>query len=290
MQERENSTWLKVTVPSDARSRDALINYLFELGSSGCEEREAGIEAYFPGVFKSAPLLAKIRGYATALEAMGFALTPTDIRAEMLPGRDWGSEWKKFFTPIVVTDKIFVTPTWCKSPAPKREIALKIDPGMAFGTGNHATTRLLLVQLENAVRDGDAVLDVGTGTGIAAIAAKKLGAAPVYAVDIDHTAVDTARANVRKNRCTARTFLWTGSISSIRDIQFDLVLANIISQQLKPLLPGLSQLQKTGGRLLLSGMLKKELGVFEALLRKCALTVECVAAEEEWVAITALKK
>jgi ribosomal protein L11 methyltransferase len=287
---KRNDEWLKISIPSGEDSRDALINYLFELGANGCEESADRLIAYFPFSQELALLREKIRNYVTTLKTLGVALSPESISAEIIPTQDWRAEWKKHFAPIEVSERLLIKPTWCDAAESTQPIIINIDPGMAFGTGNHATTRLILSLLDKHVIRGDSVLDVGTGTGILAIAAAKLGASPVYAFDIDATAVRTARENCRANRCLDGIFLWAGDVAIRRGVSFDLILANILSKLLTPLLPDLCAWLKPGGKILLAGMLREERAQFETLLKDNIMTVTDFETEDEWGAFAAIKE
>ena len=148
--------------------------------------------------------------------------------------RDWEAEWRRFFAPVWATERIVVHPSWIPVELAEGQIAVHIDPKMAFGTGGHESTQLCLQALEHYLRPGARCLDLGTGSGILSIAAALLGAGSVLAVDIDEKAVANARENLAHNRIdSGQVEVRLGSVEAIAERPFDLVLANIQSHVLR---------------------------------------------------------
>jgi ribosomal protein L11 methyltransferase len=200
---------------------------------------------------------------------------------------DWEREWKRGLAPRRVSERIVVKPSWTEWRPEAGQVVIDIDPEMAFGTGEHATTRGCLRLLDGAVREGERVLDVGSGSGILAIAAARLGAREVVAVEYDPDANLNARDNIQRNAAGERIRI----VESLADPQlleelgpFDLILANILSGVIRPLLPAFrSALRETpDGRLIVSGILRAER---EEVLRDAlaaGFRLEREDAEEEW--------
>jgi len=168
---------------------------------------------------------------------------------------DWVRKSQAQFTPVQIGDRLWIGPTWCEPPA-ARAAVVRLDPGMAFGTGSHPSTRLVLKFLENHVHGGERVLDYGCGSGILAIAAAKLGAARVDGVDVDPQALATAAANARANGVELGVFL----PEDFSGAGYDLVVANILAQPLVVLAPLLAAKCAKGGRIALSGILGAQAG------------------------------
>lgn len=168
---------------------------------------------------------------------------------------DWVRETQAQFPPTQISERLWIVPTWHKPPD-NSAINIRLDPGSAFGTGTHATTRLCLAWLDAHLRSGASVLDYGCGSGILAIAACKLGAANVIGVDIDRQAIDTARTNARANGVSAR-YTDPDELSRAH-LTFDVVLANILSSPLKVLAPALLARVAPSGSLVLSGILERQ--------------------------------
>ena len=210
---------------------------------------------------------------------------------------DWMNNWKKYFTQFYVDD-ILIVPSWEEvKPGDEDKLVLHIDPGSAFGTGMHETTQLCLKALKEQVRDGDAVLDVGTGSGILSIAALKLGAGHAVGTDLDPGAVSAVAENLEANGIPEEDMdMMIGNLIDDAKVQekvgtecYDLVLANILAEVLVPLAPAVSRAMKPGGNLIMSGILEgKELMVAQAL-EKEGLVVTGIGRQGEWRSVTAAK-
>lgn len=178
---------------------------------------------------------------------------PDRLEVETVAERDWVREAQAQFDPIQISDRLWVVPSWHKSPPPP-VISLSLDPGVAFGTGSHPTTRLCLQWLERYLRGGETVLDYGCGSGILAIAAMKLGAARAAGVDIDPAAIGAARENAGRNRVACEFSDSQAPIAS----EADIVVANILANPLKLLAPLLARCARPGARIALSGILDQQ--------------------------------
>jgi ribosomal protein L11 methyltransferase len=185
-----------------------------------------------------------------AAAAAGLSAVP-GYRTYQLEDQDWVRRTQAQFEPIFVSDRLWIVPSWHVARDPDA-INLVLDPGLAFGTGSHPTTYLCLQWLDANLRPGQTVIDYGCGSGILAIAAGKLGAARVLGVDIDTQALEASRYNAKRNAVNAR---FMDAHTSATD-SADVVIANILSGPLKVLAPLLSRLTRTGGRLILSGILE----------------------------------
>lgn len=208
------------------------------------------LTAYFPGAMQT--LLSQL---ARQLEAQKLVSGRPQIQA--VENEDWLDGWRKNFSLTRLTERTLIVPSWQELPAAETRLGIKIYPGQGFGTGTHATTRLAAIALEEELESepGPAsVLDVGTGSGILAILAARRGAARVLALDIDDEALANARENCAHNQICAQVSLENRPIAQIEE-QFTLVVANIIAPVLLQLAPEFTRLLKSGGRLILSGIL-----------------------------------
>lgn len=192
------------------------------------------------------------RFVAAACARIGLAEAP-DYRVEPLAEQDWVRRSQSQFEPIRISDKLWIVPSWATAPDPDA-INLVLDPGLAFGTGSHPSTRLCLQWLERSIAGGERVLDYGCGSGILAIAALRLGAGAALGVDVDAQALPAARANAQRNRVDAR-FINT---ETVPDFQADLVVANILANPLIMLAPLLARHTRKAGRMALSGILQAQ--------------------------------
>ena len=203
---------------------------------------------------------------------------------EIIQEQDWVRATQSQFDPIKITDNLWIVPTWHSAPKPDA-LNIVLDPGLAFGTGSHPTTHLCLAWLSQTVKPNQTVLDYGCGSGILAIAAKKLGAGKVVGVDIDEQAIQSSIYNAEQNQVVAEFF----TAHQYQAESFDIVVANILSSALSVLAPALANACKPGGQIALSGILKEQ-----------ALAVSAIYAEwfemgppqimDAWVLLTGTKK
>jgi ribosomal protein L11 methyltransferase len=189
---------------------------------------------------------------AAACAQIGLAPAP-DYCVEAVAEQDWVRCSQSQFEPIRISDKLWIVPSWATAPEPDA-VNLVLDPGLAFGTGSHPSTRLCLQWLERTIRGGERVMDYGCGSGILAIAALRLGAGAALGVDVDPLALPAAQANAQRNRADAR-FINT---ETAVDFQADLVVANILANPLILLAPLLAGHTAAGGRIALSGILEAQ--------------------------------
>ena len=295
--------WFALDLTLNARAREAVEYALMEAGALGTESDGGGAQAgvaqtgvaqmggtpddYSPvrvtGYFDSPPEVERVR--AALLEALRiYGLTSSDVR-EMRPReveeRDWLAEWKKGWRPTEV-GRFVVAPPWSEVEEAAGRIVIRVEPGMAFGTGTHETTRLCLAAIERHFRGGS-FLDVGTGTGVLAIAAAKLDpSARVEACDTDALAVTIAEENARRNGVAERIRLRVGSVDET-NASADFVCANLTADVILALLPAL--VAATCGRLVLSGILAAQTDAVLARLRELGVGNCEVTHEGEWVAL-----
>jgi len=207
------------------------------------------------------------------------------IAVEQLPDRDWRTAWHEHFEIVRVPGPrtIVVRPPHIPYTGKPDEIVIDLVPGLAFGTGQHQSTRLCLSLLAEQVQGGERVLDVGTGSGILAVAAAKLGAASVLATDIDPLAVEAARQTVRQSQLAERVQVQEGSIPT--DDQFDLVVANLTADLLQFLAGDLASAVTPGGRLIVSGLIATRQDEVAAALTNRGFLLQTVRTENEWRAL-----
>ncbi|MBI4233547.1 MAG: 50S ribosomal protein L11 methyltransferase [Chloroflexi bacterium] len=209
------------------------------------------------------------------------------LEERSLDDGEWERAWKSHFTVLHVGQRLVLCPRWMEYQAPPGELVVRLDPGLAFGTGHHPTTRMCLEALERLLTPGARVLDLGTGSGVLAITAALLGASQVAALDTDATAVRAARANARLNRVGRVVKVFRGTLPWESGESFNLVLANIsarvISSQASLLVAALG----TGGLLIASGMLQERRGEVETALAEAGARVIDRMEDGDWVALVA---
>jgi ribosomal protein L11 methyltransferase len=225
-----------------------------------------------------------LAGALAALAASGKVLPPHETFS--VPEQDWVRATQAQFTPLRVTETLWIVPSWCE-PIDPAAINLALDPGLAFGTGSHPTTRLCLKWLARELRPGETVLDYGCGSGILAIAACRLGAARVVGTDLDPQALVASRANALRNGVEA-AFLRVDRLRGER-IPFDVVVANILANPLVLLAPALARRVRPGGRIVLSGILDAQAVTVVAAYRPWFNIAVC-GSDEGWVALAGVRQ
>jgi len=262
------STSIKLTIKLQAVLADPLSDYLLGVHEAAVETgvSENGEPLVLQAFIESTNakdetigrLTAQVEVYSREL-AEHFSCQAPVVSGEIIEEQDWSENWKAYFKPFAIVPGLVIAPSWEEYRPALREKVIVMDPGMAFGTGQHETTRLCLELLKeiDAVADGAAVLDVGTGTGILGMASLLFGAARVLGVDNDPEAVRAAGENVRINNLSAAIEMSGVDIKDL-DSGFDIVMANIVHDVLIDLSDDLARLTRGGGRLILSGLLDGE--------------------------------
>lgn len=195
---------------------------------------------------------------------------------------DYENNWKKYLYPEKVSERFVVKPTWREYTPEGDELIIELDPGRAFGTGSHPTTSLCLKLMEENIKPGDSVIDVGTGSGILMIAAEKLGASEIYGTDIDPLAVASAKENLALNRVEKAKIYLGDLISVVEDKKFDIVVANILADVLMILLQDISKVVKKGGKIIFSGIIDDKCEILKREVESYGFEVEEIRADKEW--------
>lgn len=280
--------WLEIAVPAHAEAVEAVSEILSRIGYNGIAvevplERGRGadhtVKAY---VMEDAEAFAKVSDVRDALgHLQAFGLGPIgELTARRVDDEDWLQRWKADFVPISI-GTFLVRPTWSEA-VPGDAVELVLDPGMAFGTGLHPTTQQCLEALSTIPLEGKGVLDVGTGSGILAIAAAKRGASPVVAVDTDMLAVDAARENAVRNGVAIPVA--EGSAADVPG-RFDVVVANIVSPVLQRIAKDLAARLSGGGTLLVAGISAPAEAATREAFAEARLYVVDRTVRDDWVAL-----
>lgn len=301
--------WLELAIEADIEAVEAVSEILgrfapggssvepgFELIDEGLRavvdpSRPVTVRAYVPARDAGSALAAAREAEVALSHLQAFGLRPIgELRTRLVDEADWADAWKAHFPVLRVGRHIVIRPTWRRHRAAPDDTVLALDPGMAFGTGLHPTTRLCLAALEDAAErgslEGARVLDVGCGSGILAIAAARLGAARILGVDTDPIAIEATVANARRNQLVRRIHARLGSLPS-GEPAHDVVLANLIASVLITLAVPLTQELRPGGLLLASGIFGDREAEVATAFRDAGLTVEERTAEGDWVALAA---
>jgi len=295
---RQRCTRLSLRVPHDAV--DAVAALCIELGAPGVvtgqtdlrrgpaspqATRGARVEAYFPPDVPRRPLERRLRAALEEVRKHFTKLHPNRARIEPFATEEYGTAWRAHFPPIAVGKRLLIAPSWHEVDGAGRHV-LRIDPGRAFGTGHHPTTRSCLLEIERACapRPPARGLDVGCGSGVLALAMRSLGVPRVTAVDDDPIALEATREAARANRLEPLTL---GRSLESRRGRYELVVANLFANLLVRLAPTLARRLAPGGTLILSGLLESQEAEVRAALRAAGLPVHRRRCLSTWVTLTA---
>ena len=299
--------WIEASFRTHSQDIDALCEKLTELGADGLViEDEADfrrfleqnrqywdyvdeeLEARYRGVSRVKLYVEDSPEGRSQLAAFtdGTGLEPeTRVVAE----EDWAENWKQYYKPIEIGEKLLILPRWEPIPENPKRLLLRLDPGLAFGTGGHETTSLCMEALDERVTGGERVLDIGTGSGILAIAALKLGAAVAEGVDIDPVAVRTAGENAALNGVQDKLTVLVGDLSDKASGKYDIITANIVANAILSLAPAVPGLMAEGATFIASGIIDSRKDEVIAGLEKAGLAVVEVKEKRGWECIVCKK-
>lgn len=323
--------WFELTIATTEEATEMISNFLHELGAGGVSIEESGtlnkprdtslgqwyemplndipegqavIKGYFSEETNMAALLETLKPRVEELRTYDIDPGAVEYSTQEVDDDDWATAWKQYFKPIRVSDTLTIKPTWEEYAAAEGERIIELDPGMAFGTGTHPTTALCLQTLESVVRGGEEMIDVGTGSGILAIGACKLGAKSVLALDLDPVAVSSATENVRLNELSEQVevrlsdllgVLHAGNAeaeatSALRvTVPVDLVVVNILAEIILLFIDDVYAALKPGGTYIASGIyMNKERDVEEGLKASGFAIIE-KRRDQDWIAFIARK-
>jgi len=298
--------WLEVSLTVSGEAAEAVADVFARFAPGGVVHEATQIEvtpddkgrpvgpvivrAYLPADEGLAAARAQLE---EALWHLGQILPLPQPQYRPVAEADWSEAWKADFKPIRIGKRLVIVPAWLNPPLAPDDVPIRLDPGMAFGTGTHPTTQLCLAAIERHLQPGTPVIDLGTGSGILAIAAAKLGAGPLLAVDIDDEAVRVAKENAAANGVADHIHIEKGSLAEVLAHQFGMasapfVVANILARVIVDLLgQGLAQAVTPGGLLVVSGILASQAFEVNAALKTRDLTILAHEHIEDWTAIIA---
>lgn len=276
--------YIKLVIGIEDDYQETLISELLDLEFDAFEQLTGKIITYVPKERFSDVNRERIEGILRAYPGDGYIESE-----EVVADQNWNEQWEQTIKAQTI-GTFFVKPTWSTEQAPAGHIQLEIDPKMAFGTGYHETTRLMLKFLPDVVKKGDRVLDAGTGTGILAIAAIKLGAVSAFAFDIDEWSITNTRENILLNEVEKQVKVTKGTADVIPAGQkFEVVMANIQKNTILDMLPALSDAAEDGASILLSGLLGSDRSAIEEKAAEEGLALREVRLENEWIALHMVK-
>lgn len=316
--------WIKVVIYTTSEGIEPLSGRLYQLGITGLEiedeqdfkdflennkqywdyvddelikekEGETEVIAYVSDNAAGHEMLMAIRNTVAELKSLDEdnEFGRLEIEIDNTKEEDWANNWKKYFHPLEVGKKVMIKPEWEELSEPTDRIVFNINPGMSFGTGSHYTTQLCIENLEDYVKSGVKVLDLGCGSGILSIISLLLGADSAFAVDIDPNAADIAYENAQRNDVDISKYtVKAGDIITNEGLQkeiaqnkYDVVLANIVADVIIALAPKAKEFMKEGGVFITSGIIEDRVEDVKAALDKCGFTVVKIDQRKDWVSI-----
>lgn len=276
--------WIEISISNISdQTKDEIINIADDFNCVGCWEDEKALKCYFEKDDEE-----NVVKFIRLIQVMQKENPNLEILIKEIPDKDWNELWEQSIEPIEVGEKIVIKPTWKEYPKPNK-IVIQIDPKMSFGTGHHETTRLMLRAIEKYLYKSCKVLDVGTGSGILAIASIKLGAETAIGVDNDRWAYENAIENAQINNVEEKFKVILGSIDDVSEKDFDFILANINKNAIINMMEKFYNKLKQKGFLITSGYLDLEEGTIEEHLQINGFEIIDVLRENEWVATVARK-
>jgi ribosomal protein L11 methyltransferase len=282
--------WAQITVQCAPEAQDAVSYAFLEAGCGGVMLRGNGpitIEGSLPVLDDLMPRLDSLRTHLGRLEEFGLPALIGEMTLRYAEDEDWANAWRQYYKPMRVGKRLIIKPSWeTYEPAPD-ELILELDPGMAFGTGGHPTTRLCLQALEDHLTPGARVADIGTGSGILAIAAARLGARQVFATDIDGLPRRVAAENVARNGLTQTVAVLEMARFDEAAQTCDLVVANIVANTIIELAPSIAARLVEGGLCIASGIVEEHHDVVRDALAATGFTLIDTLREDIWVALIA---
>jgi ribosomal protein L11 methyltransferase len=286
-----SSDYWALTVTLDADASDAVGNLLWEAGATGVVEEVEGVgvrlRAFFPPTRGPAAILPRLAGYLDELRGLEVRVGPGTVEVSRIPEEAWAEAWRAHFRPLPIGRRLLVAPPWEVPPTRDGRLLVVIEPGRAFGTGSHATTHGCLELIERAVERGVPArgLDVGTGSGILAIAAARLGVPVVSALDVDPDAVAAASANAERNGVSARVRVELTGLEAWSGPPAPLVLANLLGVTLIAQAPALARCCERPGRLVASGLLAHEAPTVIASFVPEGFALSEIVEREGWASL-----
>lgn len=284
--------WLAVHVTTDREAAESVAEVFSRYAPSGVAidmgtEDEAPLVTVMAYLVVDETLSAKVHEIEEALWHLQQIKSVSDPAYTRVADQDWTARWKETLPVLHVGERLVIKPSWRDYTRASNEIILEIDPGQAFGTGLHPTTQVCLRALEQQIEPGMQILDLGTGSGILAIAAAKLANVDILAIDIDPKAATAARANVRVNEVTDTVRVRHGTLQDI-DTAYDLILANLLSSILVRMADeGLVEFLHPAGKIVASGILEEQLPEVTAAFRSNHMRTVDILQQDDWVAVIA---
>jgi len=307
--------WSELSIHTKNEAVEAISNILHEAGASGVviedsaefakpREDQYGeiyalneedfpkdgviVKAYLPESSSLNETVEEIKAAVTNLTNFNIDIGENIVSIVEVNEEDWATAWKQYYHPVKISERFTIVPTWEDyTPVSTDELIIELDPGMAFGTGTHPTTVMCLQGLEKVIREGDTVIDIGTGSGVLSIGAALLGAKSVHALDLDEVAVRAAQENIALNKVEDQVAVFHGNLLDTVKEPADVVVANILAEIIMSFTDDAYTIVKPGGLYVTSGIIAAKRDDVKAALVASGFIIEEVLLMEDWVAIIA---
>ncbi len=313
--------WTQITITTTYAASEAITHFLIELGANGVHindmsplcpptsevsgeshqeiscSKSAGSEngsplvtltTHFPTNDMLGEQMFKLREFLNELQSLGVTDGPAHIEFQSIEDENWGESWKSLFPPQQIGKRLLISPQWNKITPTPEQVVIWLDPGMAFGTGYHPTTQLALRLLESVIVGGEAVADIGTGSGILAITAVKLGARKVTATDIDEKVIPIAQENARINGVEECIEVFYSDYEALHN-SYDIIVINILTKIIVPLIPDCIQHLHSHGTMIFSGVLKEEMSEVNTAVKANGLKIVTTVQQDDWIGVLVAK-
>ncbi len=262
---------------------------IYQLAPEDFPEEGVIIKAYLPVNSYLMETVEQIKLAFNHLLTYDINLGEGKVSLSEVDEEDWATSWKKYYKPVQISNKILITPTWEEVEQKDDQIVIALDPGMAFGTGTHPTTVMCIQALEKVIQGNEEVIDVGCGTGVLSIAAAKLGAKPILALDLDEVAVESARLNIQLNHVNKRIDVMQNNLLEHIDKKPDIIVANILAEVILSFTGDVARMLKPNGFFIASGIIQAKEDTVREALEQEGFLIEETLIQEDWVAFIAKK-
>ncbi|WP_026584465.1 50S ribosomal protein L11 methyltransferase [Bacillus sp. J33] len=264
---------------------------IYQLDPQDYPEEGVVVKAYLPVNSFLGETVDEIKEAINNLMLFNIDIGANKVSISEVNEEEWATAWKKYYNPVKISERFTIVPTWEEyNPVSSDELIIELDPGMAFGTGTHPTTVMCIQALERTVKQGDTVVDVGTGSGVLSIAAAMLGAEKVKALDLDEVAVNSARLNIKLNKVQQIVDVSQNNLLDGIDEKADIIVANILAEVILRFTDDVASAVKEGGYFIASGIIQQKKQEVRDAIAAAGFDIEETIQMEDWVAIIGKRK